>query len=58
MLTETEPGRFFANQTYHYETLRALGYVSAGGAEVGEVLETVKSITEGDANSCMLHGPR
>ena len=51
MLTETQAGRFFANQTYHYETLRALGYISAGGAEVGEVLEIIKLISEGDANS-------
>ena len=47
----TGTGRLFANQTYHYETLRALGYVPSGGAEVNEVLETVKRITEGDAHS-------
>jgi alpha-beta hydrolase superfamily lysophospholipase len=51
MLTQTESGRFFSNQTYHYETLRALGYITAGGAEIGEVLETLKLITEGDSNS-------
>ena len=44
-------GRFFTNQTYHYETLRALGYIPAGGAETGEVLETVKLISEGDSQS-------
>jgi pimeloyl-ACP methyl ester carboxylesterase len=44
-------GRFFDNQTYHYETLRAAGYIPAGGAEIGEILETVKLITEGDAQS-------
>jgi len=44
-------GRFFANQTYHYETLRALGYGLRGGADVNEVLETTKLVTEGDAQS-------
>jgi pimeloyl-ACP methyl ester carboxylesterase len=47
----TGNGRFFTNQTYHFETLRALGYVPWGGADTGEVLETVKLITEGDAQS-------
>src|SRR5579871_2512811 len=44
-------GRLFVNQTYHYETLRTLGYIGSGGAEISEVLETVKAITEGDAQS-------
>ncbi len=44
-------GRFFANQTFHFETLRALGYMQSGGAEAGEVLETVALITEGDVQS-------
>jgi len=44
-------GRFFANQTFHFEALRALGYMQAGGAEAGEVLETVGLITEGDVQS-------
>jgi hypothetical protein len=41
-------GRLFANQTFHFETLRGLGYIPAGCADTGEVLETVKVIDEGD----------
>jgi len=44
-------GRFFANQTFHFEAVRALGYTQAGGAEAGEVLETVGFIEEGDVQS-------
>ena len=44
-------GRFFDNQTYHFETLRALGYILTGGADTSEVLETVKLVTEGDSQS-------
>jgi dienelactone hydrolase len=44
-------GRFFANQTFHYETLRNAGYILANCADLGEVLETVKVIAEGDAQS-------
>jgi hypothetical protein len=44
-------GRFFADQTYHFETLRTVGYAVSGGDDIGEVLETVKQITEGDAQS-------
>jgi hypothetical protein len=44
-------GRFFTNQTYHFETLRSLGYIPSGAADLGEVLEAVKLITEGDAQS-------
>jgi len=44
-------GRFFANTTFHFETLRNAGYTPAGFAEVGEVLETVKAIDDGDIQS-------
>ena len=44
-------GRFFATQEFHYETLRNAGYIASGSAELGEVLETVKVITEGDVQS-------
>ena len=44
-------GRFFANQTFHFETLRNAGYTLSGSADLGEVLETVKLITEGDMQS-------
>jgi pimeloyl-ACP methyl ester carboxylesterase len=41
--------RFFADQTYHFQTLRALTDVAADGADTTEVLETVKLIRSGDA---------
>jgi pimeloyl-ACP methyl ester carboxylesterase len=44
-------GRFFANQTFHFETLRNAGYIVATCADLGEILETVKVIPEGDAQS-------
>ena len=44
-------GHFFANQTFHYETLRNAGYILSNCADLGEVLETVKVITEGDVQS-------
>jgi pimeloyl-ACP methyl ester carboxylesterase len=47
----TPRGRFFANQTFHFETLRNAGYIASGCAELGEVLETVKVIAEGDVQS-------
>jgi predicted alpha/beta-fold hydrolase len=47
----TGVGRFFANQTFHFETLRNVGYTLSQCADVGEVLETVKLIAEGDMQS-------
>jgi pimeloyl-ACP methyl ester carboxylesterase len=44
-------GRFFANQSFHFQTLRALWEIPSGSAETGEVLETVKQIAEGDVQS-------
>jgi alpha-beta hydrolase superfamily lysophospholipase len=41
--------RFFADQTYHFQTLRALNDIAADGAETSEVLETIKRIRSGDA---------
>ena len=41
-------GRFFANQTFHFETLRNAGYIASNCADLGEILETVKLIPEGD----------
>jgi dienelactone hydrolase len=43
-------GRFFADQTYHFQTLRALSDVPFDGADTSEVLETVKHIRSGDAD--------
>ena len=42
-------GRFFANQSYHFQTLRAMNDVAADGADTAEVLETIKQIRAGDA---------
>src|SRR5215469_3759564 len=44
-------GRFFANQTFHFETLRNAGYILSNCADLSEVLETVKAIAEGDVQS-------
>ena len=42
-------GWFFSDQTYHFQTLRVLNDVAADGADVSDVLETVKHIRSGDA---------
>ena len=42
-------GRFFADQTYHFQTLRVLNDVPSDGADTAEVLETIKQIRSGDA---------
>jgi len=44
-------GRFFADQTFHFETLRNAGYAVSQCADLGEMLETTKQITEGDLES-------
>ncbi|MGO9107853.1 MAG: alpha/beta hydrolase family protein, partial [Thermoguttaceae bacterium] len=44
-------GRFFATQTFHYEALRNAGYILSNCADLGEILETVKVIAEGDVQS-------
>ena len=44
-------GSFFTTPTFHYETLRNAGYILANCADLGEVLETVKVIDEGDVQS-------
>jgi len=44
-------GRFFANPSFHFETLRNAGYIVSNCADLGEILETVKVIAEGDAQS-------
>ena len=41
-------GRFFTNTTFHFETLRNAGYIISNCADLSEMLETVKLITEGD----------
>src|SRR6516164_5425425 len=49
--TVSPRGRFFADPTFHYETLRNAGYIFSQCADLGEVLETTKEITEGDLQS-------
>jgi len=44
-------GYFFVNQTFHFETLRNAGYIVSNCADLGEILETVKVIAEGDVQS-------
>jgi alpha-beta hydrolase superfamily lysophospholipase len=43
--------RFFADQAYHFQTLRALDAIPAGGADTAEVLQTIGQIRTGDAQS-------
>ena len=43
--------RFFSDQAYHFQTLRALNDIRADGADTSEVLETIKHIKQGDAQS-------
>jgi hypothetical protein len=47
----TPRGLLFANPTFHFETLRNAGYIVSNCADLGEILETVKVISEGDAQS-------
>src|SRR3977135_3358393 len=47
--TDHGQGRFFTDQTYHFQTLRALTDIAADGADTAEVLETIKHIRSGDA---------
>jgi pimeloyl-ACP methyl ester carboxylesterase len=44
-------GRFFTDQTFHFETLRNAGYALSQCADLGEMLETTKQIAEGDLES-------
>ena len=37
----TKRFRFFDDQTYHFQTLRALNDIPYGGADTSEVLETI-----------------
>ncbi|MBL8953408.1 MAG: alpha/beta fold hydrolase [Myxococcaceae bacterium] len=42
---------FPAEQTFHFEALRALGFAPFKGADPGEVLQTISRIREGDEES-------
>jgi alpha-beta hydrolase superfamily lysophospholipase len=43
--------RFFADQTYHLQTLRVLTDIAAGGADLAEVLEAIALVRAGDASA-------
>jgi pimeloyl-ACP methyl ester carboxylesterase len=43
--------RFFRNQTYHFQTLRVFNDIPARGADTGEILQAIRSIRSGDAQS-------
>ena len=43
--------RFFNDQTYHFQTLRALNDIPYDGADTSEVLETIKHVKAGDSDS-------
>jgi len=40
-------GRLFANQTFHFETLRNAEYILSECADLGEILERIQLIPEG-----------
>ncbi|ARW16045.1 alpha/beta hydrolase family protein [Komagataeibacter europaeus] len=42
--------RFFRNQTFHFQTLRTLNHIAAGGADLNEVLMAISQIADGDSN--------
>jgi alpha-beta hydrolase superfamily lysophospholipase len=46
-----KPFKFFSDQTYHFQTLRALNDIPSGGADTSEVLETIKHIRSGNSDS-------
>ncbi|MBP6473394.1 MAG: alpha/beta fold hydrolase [Chloroflexi bacterium] len=49
---ETGASQLFpTDQTYHYESLRALGYATTGGADVNEILHAIGEIEAGDPES-------
>jgi pimeloyl-ACP methyl ester carboxylesterase len=43
--------RFFASENFNFQTLRALMEMANGGADLNEVLETLKLIADGDVQS-------
>jgi hypothetical protein len=49
--SESPRGRFFTDQTFHFETLRNAGYIFSQCADLGDILETTKQIAEGDVES-------
>lgn len=49
--TSTGTNRFFKDQTYNYQVLRAFGQIPYGGADTGEILSTINKIKNGDDES-------
>ena len=39
---------FDTDESFSFETLRAVGYTAYGGADIGEVMATAARITPGD----------
>lgn len=44
----TGTSRFYADQPYHFQVMRAMGDIPFGAGEAGEILSTIKNIPEGD----------
>lgn len=47
-LNKASSTRFFADQSFHFQTIRAMNEIAAGGADTGEVLEAVRDVKAGD----------
>ncbi len=43
--------RYFRDQAFHFQTLRALNNIRTDGADTGEVLETIGHVRDGDVQS-------
>ncbi len=51
LLTGSGRSKFFDDQAYHFQTLRALSDIPYGGADTSEVVQTISHIKAGDADS-------
>jgi len=43
--------RLFKDKTFHFEALRLFNHIPSGGADTGEIIETIKRIKGGDEES-------
>ncbi|MBU2511269.1 alpha/beta hydrolase [bacterium] len=43
--------RFYADQPYHFNTLRAFGHIPSGGGDTAEILGTIQKIKQGEEES-------
>ncbi|EQA45873.1 alpha/beta hydrolase family protein [Leptospira broomii serovar Hurstbridge str. 5399] len=48
--TDSGQHRFFEDQSYHFQTLRALNDIPFDGADIQEVLQTIRKIKSGDSH--------